>query len=168
MRSALLLSVLVLTGCAATVAVPPSALADTQARLDGRRVTVVLANGTAWRADALRLGPDSTSWFDAADGEIRAVPTASVVQIEHRDRGRQAKLGATRGMIGGALLGLALGYALGTDSFIDAPASTALYGALFVTPLGVAAGALGGALGNTPDRYVLAPPDSLRSRAPTR
>ena len=163
-----LVFLLALGGCAATVPVAPPAYADTSARLDGRRVTVVLADGSAWRATALRLGPDSTSWFDAARGALRTEPTSSVVRVEHRDRGRQAQMGGVRGLVGGALLGIAMGFALSEDRTVDAPPSTAIIGALLVAPLGAAAGALGAALGaalgNTPDRYVLAPPDTLGGR----
>lgn len=169
MRLVLLFVLVLLSGCAATVTVPPSAYADTSARLDGERVTVVLADGRTALATALRLGPDSTSWFDAARGTLRVVPSASVVRVEHRDRGRAVRRGVLRGVVGGAAIAVLTASIFCFDT-ADGPvpscpsrsgyAVVAAGGVL----LGVPAGALGGAIRNTPDRYVLASPDTLGRR----
>ena len=57
-------------------------------RLAGRDAVVVLTDGTAYDAAALRVGPDSTTWVDPATQALLAVPTWAIAEVERRDRAR--------------------------------------------------------------------------------
>ena len=143
----LLLTALVLSvasGCAGGARVAgPGDLADLNLDLAGRRVTVVLADGSRQRAEALRVEADSASWFDLDARVMRAVPTASVVEIRHsrpervtRTVGWSIAVGVVAGAVGdggnalsaieagmlggmaGAFFGLAYGVATDTETRI--------------------------------------------------
>ena len=152
----LLLTALVLTGCAgSTHTVRPDALADANRQWAGRAVTVVLADRTAHPAEALRVDRDSATWVDPATGALRSAATAEVATVERRDRTRSALRTAGVGALVGTLAGAVSGGLL-CPRF---GCSTGNVVGLVVRPAisGTAWGALGGALANRPDRFVLPP-----------
>lgn len=124
MRLVALAAVLVLTGCAgATHTLAPAADAERLAwanRLFGDQpAVVVLADGTARDADGLRIAPDTTTWVDPVTHDLRAVPTATVAQVDRRDPKRASRRLAGRGALVGAAAGVVLG-AVGGYEFAEA------------------------------------------------
>ena len=169
MRPLFVLAVLVaLSGCnAALRTVPLADPARANHQLAGRAVTVVLATGEAVPAQAVRVAPDSTSWFDPATGALVSVPTASVAEVQHRDR-RRTRLRAVRrggiaGAVAGGLLGAVFGYNAGdwiegtqAQDTVIAGLVAAVWGAGY----GAGGGVVVGSLSSPTDRYVIRPAPS--------
>ena len=161
MRPLVLLAALAVAGCASsTRTVDPANPAGANAHFAGRTVRVVLTDGAWHDADALRLGPDTTTWVDPGSRQWVAVPTAAVATVEHRDRRRAARRGVLRGVVLGSLVTVLAASLLefgSGDGLLSGPPTAGGYAkaAGFGAAAGAAAGALGGALYDRPDRYCL-------------
>ena len=120
MRPPLLLAAaLAVSGCAATThTVDPTGpdLADANDAVAGRTVLVTLADGETYGADALRFGPDSTSWIDPDSQALLSIPTSAIAHVERHDRGRTARRVVGRGLIAGVVSGALVFGAAGYDS----------------------------------------------------
>ncbi|WP_412069533.1 hypothetical protein [Rubrivirga sp. IMCC43871] len=184
MRALLLAAALLLSGCAATHSVAGdddfAALND---RLAGRDAVLVLTDGTAYDATALRVGPDSTTWIDPATQALLAIPTYAIAEVERRDRQRTLFRGVRIGSLSGVAVGGAMGAIAGFESggcviFCggDPTMGDRLKGAagfgLGGAAVGLVYGAIfGGAAGLVSDsaerfRFDIAPPTAAE-RAPT-
>lgn len=117
-----LIGALALTGCVgARHTIDPASEAERLAwanRLFSERpAVVVLTDGTAYDAQALRLATDITTWVDPASRQLLAIPTSAIAVVERRDKTRAMERAARRGAGGGAitlgLLGAAAGYESG-------------------------------------------------------
>ncbi len=163
-----------LTGCAgATHTVDlRDDLSRVNASLAGRPAVVILQDGTAYAAAALRLAADSTSWIDPQTGALVVVPTEVVGVVERRDRKRASERLVRRGALVGAAVGAVLGGMAGnefSECFIVCSEPTATERAKGIAVFGVS-GALGGALfgayggiitsivSSPTERFVVAPP----------
>ena len=150
----LALAVLALSGCAAathTVALEDGdQLAWANSLFATRPTVVVLEDGSAYDALALRLEADTTTWVDPQTQALVAVPTASVLEVERRDprraslriAGRGALVGAAVGAVGGA----ALGYSL-AECFIFCSEPTALERVGWMAAMGVSSSLMGATAG---------------------
>ncbi|WP_412061651.1 hypothetical protein [Rubrivirga sp. IMCC45206] len=117
MRPLLLAAALVLSGCAATHSVAAGDdFGALNARLAGRDAIVVLTDGTAYDAAALRVGPDSTTWIDPRTQALLAIPTSAIAEVERRDRQRALRRSVRLGVISGVSVGGAMGAAAGFES----------------------------------------------------
>ena len=154
-----LLAVLLVSGCAgSTYTVAPDAFEDARRDLSGRTVTLVLTDGARYQAESLRLEADTTTWVSADTGELLALPTWAIAEVQRRNRGRSALRTAGAGaLITGAIggtLGALLCSGLGCGS--SQPA-VVLARALSAAPSGAVYGALGGAIANPADRWRFVP-----------
>ena len=105
------------SGCAATHSVRPADdFAALNARLAGRDAVVVLTDGAAYDASALRVAPDTTTWVDPRTQALLAIATSDIAEIERRDRSRAIRRSVRVGALGGAAVGGTLGAAAGFDS----------------------------------------------------
>ena len=171
MRSALLLVVAtLLTGCGTAVASVRSAPpAEVAARLDGRPVTVVMADGATYEARALRMEADSTTWIRPETQTLVAVATADVAEILRRDRTRAtvrcAGIGVLAGLVSAALRTTVCTSLDCGDN--DWASSTSLVLGGMAVAAGTGAGALTGAVLNPATRWRLGPsaPTAPASRA---
>lgn len=162
-----------LTGCArATHTLDPADAVAVRGDLDGHSGTVILVDGGRFRAQALRVEADTTSWFGASRGEILVVSTSAIAEVERYDRDRAAGRSAQAGAF---VAGLAVGVALGVAGYdaagcilfcdpnptpqqrVSGAATFGLAGAMTGAASGALVGAIGGAVANLPDRYILAP-----------
>lgn len=141
-----------LAGCASTThtVYPTDALGDANRALGGRPVTVLLVDGTAHAAEAIRLEADSTSWIDPQTGALYAVPTDAVRVVERRDHKRSTERVAGRGAIIGTIVGAVLMGAAGYDTggclvFCSEPSGPErIRGAATWGALGAGSGAISG------------------------
>ena len=136
-----LVALTVTSGCASGSRVTTGGAHALNAAAEGRRVVVVLHDGSEARAGSLRADTDSTSWIDPETGALRVVPTSLVREVRRKDRGRSTRRGAGGGAIVGALLGGSLGAVVGYDL-----AGFCLFGCTPPTAGERAVGALGGAV----------------------
>ncbi|MGB3542101.1 hypothetical protein [Rubrivirga sp.] len=117
----LALAALALSGCAATThAIDPAAEPDRLAWANdlfaSRPTTVVLEDGTAYDATALRLEADTTTWIDPATQSLVSIPTSAVLEVERRDGGRSVSRVVRRGIVAGAIASGLLFAAAGVES----------------------------------------------------
>lgn len=162
MRLALLaLSASLLTGCAGiTRTVGRAELPEASLDLSGRSVTVVLADGARYAADAFRLEADTTTWVNPTTGNLMLVPTANIALVEHRQRGRSALRTAGAGvLVAGSIVGVLGGLMCSSDLGCDGVGGMVLTG----VSSGALYGAIGGSIANRPDRWRFAQPDSAAS-----
>jgi hypothetical protein len=142
-----MLVTLVLSGCAHTIpfdAGTPGGRTAVNERGERRQATVTLRDGQRLQADALRVGPDSTSWLEPEAQQVHTVATEEIASIAFLTGRRQIGEGFAIGLGGGA----ALGYAVGLSTFdkpdivINSRGDSAMAGALFFAGLGGLAGLL--------------------------
>lgn len=147
------LAAVVLSGCAgASHSLDPAADADRLAwanQLFGERSSVViLTDGTAYDAEALRLAPDTTTWLDPVTRALVAVPTSALAAVERRDGKRSSqrimRQGAVAGAVAGTILGMVGGNAF-SECFITCREPTVAQRSAYIVA-GGASGALGGLL----------------------
>ena len=173
MNLPLVLAAVLLAGCAgSTYTVAPEAFEDARRDLSGRTVTLVLTDGARYSAASLRLEADTTTWVNPDTGELLALPTWALAEVQHRDRGRSALRTAGAGALVTGAIGGTLGALLcaGLDCGASQPL-VVLGAAASAAPSGALYGALGGAIANRADRWLFAParpPDAARTNAVAR
>lgn len=184
MRLLLLSAALLLSGCAATHSVAADDdFAALNARLAGRDAVLVLTDGTAYDASALRVGPDSTTWIDPATQALLAIPTYAIAEIERRDRQRTltrgVRLGGLSGAAAGGTLGVVAGYSSGgclvfcggeptTGDRLRGAGGFGLGGAALGLIYGAVFGGAAGLLGDSAERFRFdVPPPPASEPAPT-
>ena len=150
----LLALALVLSGCAgARYSVDPAGepedLAWANNLFASRATVVVLTDGTAYDATALRLEADTTTWIDPATQSLLAVPTSAVLEVERRDGNRSFRRIVRRGVVGGAIVSGTLfavaGYESGGCLFLCGSEPPGMSDRLEGAAAFGAVGALGGA-----------------------
>lgn len=104
-----LLTLLLLSGCAASTLRPEADSAGANRRVAGRIVTVTMVDGTVHQADALRFEPDSTSWFRAYSADLVRVATPSIAEVSFRESGTVGRATMRGAVVGAVVGGVALG-----------------------------------------------------------
>lgn len=169
-------ALLVLSGCAGTRhTIDPASDAERLAwanRLfEARPSVVVLTDGTAYDAHALRLAPDTSTWVDPATRQLLAIPTSAIAVVERSDRRRAMERGVGRGAASGALTGGLLGaiggYSSGSCLFCSRPPTASeraegglvfgIGGALVGAGYGAAIGVVTGLVASPTETFVVTP-----------
>lgn len=135
-----------LAGCASVQPPAPSTPGAARRAFDGRTAEVVLADGSTWRAAALRIEAEETSW--RAGGETVRVPTCAVAEVRARPAAWRLPVGRVLAAGGAGLVAGAVGGAVcGAGGDADATCVAGL--ALGTAAAGVLLG-LGAALASRP------------------
>lgn len=146
-----LLLALLTTGCVQTRTAGPTASYETTFyelnwQTATRKATVQLNNGKRYPAQALRLRPDSATWFDPTTGIHMSVPTSWVTKVSVAQPGRGALRGLGIGAGVGAITGALFGVVTHEPNLVLRQSEAALIGALVFGGAGLLVGSAVGAL----------------------
>ena len=152
---ALALLALLLAGCGHARVVQPEADPPFQAvnaDVRGKVARVTLHDGSDYKAFAVLVAADTTTWIDVETNDVVAVATDDIRQVQVVRTGRGALVGMGLGVLAGAAVGTFRAWRQGDDpvgepfrltqeeKYTLFPVAHAVYGLLVSTPLGAAVG----------------------------
>ncbi len=111
-RTLWLVLVLLVGGCAHTIPFEPGTpdgRASVNERADRQRALVTRHDGQRHPAEALRVGADSTFWFEPETWQLVTIPTAEVASIAFPAKEGRSAEGFALGLAGGLVFGYVVG-----------------------------------------------------------
>ena len=152
LRLAVLLMAAYLCGCSSVEMVKmdegDQSYRKVNSAVRGQIARLDLRSGEQKNVTALRVAPDSVTWFDGKTNTLKKEPTANVREISVRKTGRGLLRGLVVGVVVGAAVGGARAVAQGDDPVSDPlaitrgeklrmfPIAHAVYASLISTPVG--------------------------------
>ena len=152
MRLAVVLMAAYLCGCSSIEMVKmdegDQSYREVNSAVRGQIARLDLHSGERKNVMALRVAPDSVTWFDGKTNTMKGEPTANVREISVRKAGRGVLRGLVVGVVVGAAVGGARAVAQGDDPVSDPlaitrgeklrmfPIAHAVYASLLSTPMG--------------------------------
>ncbi|MGE5440199.1 MAG: hypothetical protein ACM3UR_10090, partial [Bacteroidota bacterium] len=111
---AAMLFILALSGCARTTQIEKEQTKDEyymniNEECENKYAVLRLQDKDPFRVYNVRIGPDTTSWTDIADGKIKSVQTGSVYSVQVTDRAGGFLSGLAYGALCGAGAGIVYG-----------------------------------------------------------